>query len=166
MSNTKRIFTLILAVITCMSICLINIGAEWRDFYGTSVTYDMFPNDDNNDSEASASISNWGYNEEDNDLVATTWAHAGYNSDYTAIMAVAGLSITFDDYSGGGGDTYSRWGYGESWIDAYHEGYQYDDFDHCVIGFTTSHEVYVMEYINGVLVPGQHGASFYIGTSS
>ncbi|MGM9641653.1 MAG: hypothetical protein ACI3XI_00445 [Eubacteriales bacterium] len=126
----------------------------------------MFPSDDNNDSEASASISNWGYNEEDNDLVATTWAHAGYDPSFAAIRAVAGLSLSFDDYSCAGGETSSPWGYGESWIDASHEGSQYDDGDHCVVGLTTEHEVYVQEYVDGAWVQRQYGHSFYIGTSS
>ena len=74
------------------------------------------------------------------------------------------LSIVFDDYSTGGGDTESEVLWGASWIYSEHKGNQYDDFDHCVIGFTTSHEVYVVESVNGQLV--QYGHSFYIGTSS
>ena len=153
-----------MAMIICASFCCINSGAEFRNFYRSGYTYDMFTYDDNNDSEAAAFITNWGYDEEDNDLLATTWAHAGYNDMFAAIQAVAGVSIVFDDYSTGGGDTESEVLWGASWIYSEHKGNQYDDFDHCVIGFTTSHEVYVVESVNGQLV--QYGHSFYIGTSS
>ena len=153
-----------MAMIICASFYCINGGAEFRNFYQSGYTYDMFTYDDNNDSEATAYFTNWGYNEEDNDLLATTWAHAGYDNRYAAVQAAAGVSIVFDDYSTGGGETFSDVGWGETWIYSEHSGSQYDDFDHCVNGFTTSHEVYVAVNVNGELV--QLGHSFYIGTSS
>ncbi len=165
MKNFKRIISFVMAMIIFTSFCCLNSGAEFRNFYESGTKYKMFTYNDDNLSEACASITNWGYDEEDNDLFAETWAHSGGIANCRALCAVSGVSVLLDDYTGRSGESEIFYLYGAEWMYAYHEGGQYDDFDHCVIGFDTSHKVYVIQYING-FIDSQYGDTFYIGTSS
>ena len=166
MKNFKRIISFVMAMIICASFLLVNSGALLAR-YVFDENKRFFSPTHINQSYGNAYISNWGENEEDNDLVATTYIFYDGIPNCYGIGARVGVSIVFDDY-------FTRSGYsdivyleGAETIMAVHTGGQYDDFDHCVIGFTTAHAMYVTQNINGYITDlTQYGNSIYITTSS
>ena len=114
-----------------------------------------------NGSYAVASISDWGFNEANNDLTAWTYAYNTFGFENYAIQARAGVYITFDDYSSASGVNMTNPIANSNLVSVVKTGAEYDDFDHCVIGFETSHEIWKFTLVNGVL---SGGASQYEDT--
>lgn len=103
MSKAKRTITFILAVVTCMTFCLVNGNAltDRYFFYGTSMTANFFYGSNANPSFARVTITNWGDAEEVNDLTASTYGYNdntvdGVDNDYL-LEAYARVYIYFDD---------------------------------------------------------------------
>lgn len=102
MSKAKRTIIFILAVVTCMTFCLVNGNAltDRYFFYGTSMTANFFYGSNANPSFARVTITNWGDAEEVNDLTASTYGYNdntvdGVDNDYL-LEAYARVYIYFD----------------------------------------------------------------------
>lgn len=146
MSKIKRTFTFILAVITCMTFCCVNSGAEsyrYCGFTGPSVI-EYFSS---TSAYAYAYITDWAEDENSTDLYATTYAFIE-DYDYKDGFDDLAVSVTLTVRLSDGDSCYHSYGYedlssGDSELDAVAFGNDcLNSVDHySIINFDSEHEV-------------------------
>lgn len=162
MFKIKRTFAFILAVITCMTFCLVNTSAvvDWYDFTGSGqVEYFSI----NNYSNAGVYITNWGYDEEDNDLMAVTLGYNDYAGYFSNILleVYAEVNITFDDLSSRSLSETCIGSCLDEEVDVFALGTSLDFWDKCVQDFVTTHELYQYTVLDGTALYFDYESSVY-----
>lgn len=163
----KRIILCILTLAICCSFCCFVSSAESTIFRGPRTDVLFYGEYAANRSEASAWFSDPGYNEDDTDLGGSTYVH-NLNMGTNGAAAEVYISVTFDDYSTGHISDYEDISTFYAGTTATANAAPLDDFDHCVIGFTTHHYIYEITYPLGVPggVTSRLNPIVVIGTSS
>ena len=173
MSKIKRTITFILAVITCMTFCLVNSSAVWYNYSGSYTEADI----NSGSAYGRVEITNWAQVVNDTDLKAMTYVYPYeyFDDAFISVRAYVRISITLEEnssYSTSDSATASSGTCTEALVAG--DGLLNQDDHYGIIGFTSSHKVYVTNYTryesSSMLwydpMEVQDGDSVFIGTSS
>lgn len=170
MTKSKRILTFVMAIIICVSVCLVNSSAYW-------VEYDTDPTTESLNSGTAYAwmyITNWAQETNTTDIEARTYAQGSdYDNidNFAAVRVYVGLSVTLEDYSTLFKDESEISPFDAQFYASVGGNYFLNETDHySIISFTSEHSVYITEIVEDdtgkrEFVERQDGIDVSIGTS-